>query len=113
MIIEQLLVADVTFLQPLPCMDTHVVLELLLLAEDHVADGAGLALLPGVGPLVGVAGALVSSAVYSAVRRSYLVTEHHLTEVAFVRLDPQVDPNMTLQVALLDKLLRAEHSMKN
>ena len=34
-----------------------------------------------------------------------LVAESHLAELALVRLDPQVDPDVPLQVALLDKLL--------
>ena len=41
-----------------------------------------------------------------AVARS-LVAESHLAELALVRLDPQVDSNVALQVALLHKLLRA------
>ena len=38
---------------------------------------------------------------------SPLVAESHLAELALVRLDPQVDPNVSLQVALLHKLLWA------
>ena len=52
------LVAEVTGLEALACVYPHVILELLLLAEHHVADGTRLPLLPGVGPLMGVARAL-------------------------------------------------------
>ena len=40
-----------------------------------------------------------------------LVTEGHLTELALVRLDPEVDSNVSLQVALLHKLLRAVRTL--
>ena len=54
------LVAEVAGLEALARMDPHVVLEFLLLAEHYVADGTCLPLLPGVGPLVGVARPLKS-----------------------------------------------------
>lgn len=38
---------------------------------------------------------------------SYLVTEHHITELAFVRLNSQVNSQMPFQIALLHKLLGA------
>ena len=40
-----------------------------------------------------------------------LVTEGHLTELALVRLDPEVDSNVPLQVALLHKLLGAVRAL--
>ena len=54
------LVAEVAGLEALARVDPHVVLEFLLLAEHHVADRTCLPLLPGVGPLVGVARPLKS-----------------------------------------------------
>ena len=40
-----------------------------------------------------------------------LVTEGHLAELALVRLDPEVDSNVALQVALLHKLLGAVRTL--
>jgi hypothetical protein len=40
-----------------------------------------------------------------------LVAEGHLAEVAGVGLDPQVNPHMAVQVALLDKLLGAVRAL--
>ena len=65
-------------------MKPHVVFEFLLLAENDITDGTGLPLLPCVGPLVGVAGALV--------------TKRHLAEITFVRLYTQVNPDVSKQL---------------
>ena len=80
-----------TGLQSLPRVDPHVVFQFLFLGKHDMADGAGGALLARVGALVAVAGALVA--------------ERHLTELTLVRLDAQVDPYVSLQIALLHKLL--------
>ena len=81
-----------TGLQAFPSVDAHVVLQFLFLGKHDVADGAGGALLARVGALVAVAGALVA--------------ERHLTELTLVRLDAQVDAYVSLEIALLHKLLR-------
>ena len=94
-------------------MDPHVVFQLLLLREHNLkymnviqlsidkkkskpsfpnlTNWTSSPFLPSVGSLVTVARSLVA--------------ESHLAELALVRLDPQVDPDMPLQVTLLDKLL--------
>ena len=79
-------------LQTLPGVDPHVVFQLLFLGEDDLTNRTGSPLLPCVGPLVTVAGALV--------------TEGHLTKLTLVWLDTQVDSYVSLQITLLDKLLR-------
>ena len=75
--------------------------DILLQAHDsdagHLTDRTSSPLLPRVGSLVAVA--------------SPLVTEGHLAELALVRLDPKVDSNVPLQVALLHKLLWAVRTL--
>jgi len=87
----------VTCLEPLACVNSHVVFQLLLLGEHNLTNRTSCPLLPSVGPLVAVT--------------SPLVTEGHLAELALVRLDPEVDSNVALQVALLHKLLGAVRTL--
>ena len=109
----------VTCLQPLAGVNSHMVFQLLLLGEHnleemnvastfdiclmilmfdrYLTNRTSCPLLPSVGPLVAVA--------------RPLVTEGHLAELALVRLDPEVDSNVSLQVALLHKLLGAVRTL--
>ena len=62
-------------------MKSHVIFQLLFLAEDDMTDWTSFSLLPGVCSLVGVAGTFV--------------TEHHVTKLALVRLYAQVDSQVS------------------
>ena len=108
-------------------MKPHVIFEFLFLAEDNIADRAGLPLLSGVSPLVRVTSPLSNFNIicYTVYRDSpllYLVTECHFAEVTLVGLYSEMDTDVPkdkniifkmkkyflspFKVAFLDKLFR-------